>query len=238
MRFNPVFFNPMESTRWPPDARAEPVELRARQRAEAACRQRGRARADVVVGAPERRRARFEAGATQPRPSRSQAGIFWALLAVVLLSPWPLGSDRPLPASLLSAAIGALVLAWGLLAAARGLGPAAPSGQLRAAAALFAATLAWAVAQASGLTPLSLDHPYWAAARAVLTVPVTAAISVDPEVTWTRSHRCSPMPGSSGSDSSWASGGAGPGRRCWPWPRPGCCTRLLACISIFPGRGR
>jgi O-antigen ligase len=118
--------------------------------------------------------------------SRFEAGIFWSLLAVVLLSPWPLGSDRPLPASLLAAATGALVLAWGVGALFARTRPAHAAGPLLAAAALFACTVAWAVAQASSLTPAVLHHPYWAEANAVLTVPAPGAISVDPEATWTR----------------------------------------------------
>jgi O-antigen ligase len=118
--------------------------------------------------------------------NRSEAGIFWSLLAVVLLSPWPLGSDRPLPASLLAAATGALVLAWGVGGMSARIRSASAAGPLLPAAALFACTVAWAVAQASSLTPAVLHHPYWAAARAVLTVPAPGAISVDPEATWTR----------------------------------------------------
>ncbi len=117
---------------------------------------------------------------------RWESIVFWALLAVVLLSPLPLGSDRPLPASLLGAAIDALVLAWG---AGVLLGVVRPHGCLRRllpAAALFGATVAWACVQASSLTPAFLHHPDWAAAGAVLNQPVAGAISVNPEATWTR----------------------------------------------------
>src|SRR5918994_1206871 len=40
--------------------------------------------------------------------------LLWLLLAVVLLAPLPLGSNRPLPASALSAAVGALLCMWGV----------------------------------------------------------------------------------------------------------------------------
>jgi O-antigen ligase len=112
--------------------------------------------------------------------------VFWALLAVVLLSPLPFGSDRPLPASLLCVAIDALVLAWaagvllGVVQVHRGLRSLLPAGVL------FGGALAWAFVQGSSLTPTALHHPDWAAARAVLDVPVSGAISVDPEATWTR----------------------------------------------------
>ncbi len=120
------------------------------------------------------------------RMSRWQAGIFWLLATVVLLSPLPLGGDRPLPASVLFAAIGALVLAWGIAASTRGSGPAVPIAPLLPAGVLFVGTVAWAVAQASSFTPESLHHPDWAAARSVLKVPVAGAVSVNPEATWTR----------------------------------------------------
>jgi O-antigen ligase len=117
---------------------------------------------------------------------RWESIVFWALLAVVLLSPLPLGSDRPLPAGLLGAAIDGLVLAW---AAGVLLGVVQPHGRLRGllpAAALFGGTVAWAFTQGSSLTPAFVHHPDWAAAGAVLNLPVAGAISVNPEATWTR----------------------------------------------------
>ena len=129
---------------------------------------------------------RTQVEATPSGADRWLAGVFWSLAAVVLLSPLPLGSDRPLPASLLFAATGGLVLAWGVAGWARGFGAAVPIRPLLPAGILFAGTVAWAIVQASSLTPGTLHHPDWAAARAVLRVPVAGAISVDPEVTWTR----------------------------------------------------
>ena len=41
-----------------------------------------------------------------PELRRWEAVLFWLLLAVVLLAPLPLGSNRPLPASALAAAVG------------------------------------------------------------------------------------------------------------------------------------
>jgi O-antigen ligase len=118
--------------------------------------------------------------------SRWEAGTFWSLTTVVLLSPLPVGSDRPLPASLLFAAIGALVLVWAIGILVGAVGQAGPVRPLLPAAALFACTVAWAAAQASSFTPAPLHHPYWAAAGAVLARPAAGAISVDPEATWTR----------------------------------------------------
>lgn len=118
--------------------------------------------------------------------NRWEAGLFWSLTMVVLLSPLPFGSDRPLPASLLSAAVGALVLAWGVAALVAGGSPAVPIRPLLPAAALFAGTVAWAAVQGSSFTPGFLHHPYWAEAGAVLEVPLAGAISVNPDATWTR----------------------------------------------------
>jgi O-antigen ligase len=118
--------------------------------------------------------------------SRWEAGVFWSLTTVVLLAPWPLGSDRPLPASLLGAAVGVLLLAWGAGVLVAAVGPVASIRPLLPAAALFGCAVAWVVAQGSSFTPEFLHHPYWREARAVLGVPVAGAISVNPEATWSR----------------------------------------------------
>ena len=49
-----------------------------------------------------------------PELRRWEAVLFWLLLAVVLLAPLPLGSNRPLPASALAAAVGVLACVWGI----------------------------------------------------------------------------------------------------------------------------
>ena len=109
----------------------------------------------------QRRRSNpaLDARAVPGRMPRWEAGVFWALTTVVLLSPLPFGGDRPLPASLLCTAIGALVLVSALagwLADRDGdlaLRPLLP------AAMLFAATVAWAALQGASFTPGSLHHP-------------------------------------------------------------------------------
>ena len=112
--------------------------------------------------------------------------LLWSLLAVVLLAPLPLGSNRPLPASALAAAVGVLLCVWSvgqLLAPPRaslGLGPLWPGLVLLSAAA------AWAAVQAVPFTPAALHHPYWSEARAVLGLSYAGAISVNPEATWSR----------------------------------------------------
>jgi O-antigen ligase len=104
----------------------------------------------------------------------------------VLLAPLPLGSNRPLPASALFAAIGVLLCAWGigwLVAPARAMVPVSP---FWPAFALFGLAAAWAAVQAAALTPPVLHHPYWREAREVLGLPYAGAISVNPAATWIR----------------------------------------------------
>jgi O-antigen ligase len=104
----------------------------------------------------------------------------------VLLAPLPLGSNRPLPASALFAAIGVLLCAWGigwLVAPARSMVRVTP---FWPGLALFGLAAAWAALQAAPLTPALLHHPYWREAREALGLPYAGAISVNPAATWAR----------------------------------------------------
>jgi O-antigen ligase len=104
-------------------------------------------------------------------------------LAVVLLAPLPLGSNRSLPASALCAAVGVLLCVWAvgsLVAPSRApasLRPFWPS------LVMFGLVAAWAAVQAMPFTPASLHHPYWSEARRVLGLPYAGAISVNPGAT-------------------------------------------------------
>jgi O-antigen ligase len=122
----------------------------------------------------------------RPRSRRWEAVLFYLLLAVVVLAPLPLGSNRPLPASALSAAVGALLCAWGvgsLVAPSRAVVLLRP---FWPALVLCSLAAAWAAVQAVPFTPASLHHPYWSAAREVLGVRYAGAISVNPGATWDR----------------------------------------------------
>jgi O-antigen ligase len=104
----------------------------------------------------------------------------------VVLAPLPLGSNRPLPASALSAAVGALLCAWGV---GSRVAPSQAVVLLRPfwpALVLCGLAAAWAAVQAVPFTPASLHHPYWSAAREVLGVRYAGAISVSPGATWDR----------------------------------------------------
>jgi O-antigen ligase len=104
----------------------------------------------------------------------------------VLLSPLPLGSNRPLPASALAAAVGGLLVTWGIGALVRGRQAVASATGIWPALVLCGLAAAWAAVQAVPFTPASLHHPYWSDAREVLGVPHAGAISVNPNATWTR----------------------------------------------------
>ena len=123
-----------------------------------------------------RRRARLAS-------TRWETTLFWLLLATVLLAPLPAGSNRPLGANLLFAAVGALLVAWGLGALLSARGTVASVRPLWPALALFAGAAAWAALQAAPLTPESLHHPLWRAAGTVLGAPLEGAISVNPGAT-------------------------------------------------------
>jgi O-antigen ligase len=115
-----------------------------------------------------------------------EAALHWLLLAVVLLAPLPLGSDRPLPASALSAAIGALLCVWGVACLVARPPPIASARPFWPAFVLVGLAAAWAAAQAVPFTLALLHHPYWSEAREVLGLPYAGAISVNPEATWSR----------------------------------------------------
>jgi hypothetical protein len=125
-------------------------------------------------------------GRSARRSRRWEAVLLWLLLAAVLLAPLPLGSNRPLPAAALCAAVGILLCLWGV---GRLLAPAPATVELRpvrAAILLFALAAAWAAVQAAPFTPAALHHPYWSMARAALGLPYAGAISVNPAATWNR----------------------------------------------------
>lgn len=114
---------------------------------------------------------------------RIAATLFYALIALVVVSPLPLGSVYPLSWWLLSGLTGILLLAYGAM-------------QLRPDAALvarlgptwpwilpFGAAIAWIALQASPFTPEAWHHPLWQAAKSALDSDVSGAISIDPSET-------------------------------------------------------
>lgn len=109
---------------------------------------------------------------------------FRVLLAVVMLAPLPLGSNRPWSWSLLAVLIGVIAGGWALAALAGRCRAPAPSRRLWAAGGLFFSALLWAALQASSLLPVGAWHPLWSEAASVSAIS-GGAISVAPEATWT-----------------------------------------------------
>lgn len=145
----------------------------------------GGAAADLQAE-PAAGRAARPAARARAAGSKWQSALFWPLLAVVVLAPLPLGSNRPLPAALLATVVGALLLAWGVGLLFGAIRPTVSVRPIWPALVLFALAASWAAVQALPVTPASLHHPYWAEARAALDPPPAGAISVDPHATWTR----------------------------------------------------
>jgi O-antigen ligase len=127
-----------------------------------------------------------EATATEQRGIPSAAlrveGVLGnAALAVVILSPLPLGSDRPLWWTLLAVLIGLLVAAYaGELALLR-RAPPLPVASLMGILLPYLAMLFWAFFQTLSVAPESLWHPLWENAGNVLGGKLAGAISVNPE---------------------------------------------------------
>lgn len=122
---------------------------------------------------------------TETRRRSWEPALVVLLLAVVVLAPLPLGSNRPLPESVLFTAIGMLVSLWGVAVAIGRAEYAVPLRSIWWFALPFLTVAAWAQVQAAPWTPDSWHHPLWADARTLLGEPVAGAISVDPHRTHT-----------------------------------------------------
>lgn len=100
------------------------------------------------------------------------------ILGVTLLSPLPLGSNRPLIWSIEASVIG---LAVAFLAASGRLADDRSSlGRLKLPAMLLTAVVLWMLLQAVSWTPSVLHHSTWSRLSATLGEPVLGAISASP----------------------------------------------------------
>jgi O-antigen ligase len=133
---------------------------------------------------PEEPRTRSDA--RSPRRDVGKGFFSGSCWQSLLLAPLPLGSNRPLPASALSGAIGLLLCGWGLVCLLARRPAIAPIRPLWPAFVLIGLAAAWAAVQALPFTPASVHHAYWSEARDVLGLPYAGAISVNPEATWSR----------------------------------------------------
>lgn len=112
--------------------------------------------------------------------------LFRFLLAVVLLAPLPLGSNRPWSWSLLVVLIGVLLVIWAGGAAIGWIRMPIPARRLWPMGLLFVLALGWAILQTLPVTPPWMWHPLWAEAGGVLdTVPPSGVVSADPALTRT-----------------------------------------------------
>ncbi|MBM3622114.1 MAG: O-antigen ligase family protein [Alphaproteobacteria bacterium] len=129
--------------------------------------------------------------------------VFWLLIATVAIAPLPFASNRPLPWSVLSVVVAALLLLWGLDRVRAVLSQGAivvlrssasidgPSQPTPAAviidrialifAVAFGALIAWYWFQISSVSA-GLAHPAWAEAAHSLGEPLAGAIALDPGV--------------------------------------------------------
>jgi O-antigen ligase len=112
---------------------------------------------------------------------------FGGLLALVALAPLPAASNRPLPAALLAAAAGCLLLIWAIQTSlSKDTGTLKPPSYrpLLLPCLLYMATLLWAFMQWVPLpNGLSWEHPLWEEASSALATPLTRHISINPAAT-------------------------------------------------------
>ncbi len=113
--------------------------------------------------------------------------LFRLLLAVVVLAPLPLASNRPWAWSLLAVVTGVLCGSWAVLVPLGAARAPMPFRRLWAVAVPFLMVLAWAFLQTSGLLPPSLWHSLWQGAGPVLEGAsggaLSGMVSADPALT-------------------------------------------------------
>jgi len=120
-----------------------------------------------------------------PAESRLAGPLFWALLATVALAPLPLGANRPAAWSLLAAAVGLLLLLWGVGAARDDRLVGTPWRRYGGLACGFLVFAGWLWLQGTAWLPAALDHPVWSAAGGALGEALPGRPSVAPEETRT-----------------------------------------------------
>lgn len=107
--------------------------------------------------------------------------VFWGLLLMVALAPFPLGSNRPVAWSALAVGAGLLLLLWGLGVLLRPGTITIPLRRTLPGLTVFGSVLIWVFLQASGWTPLEWHNARWQEASSALSEPLVGAVSIDPE---------------------------------------------------------
>ena len=94
--------------------------------------------------------------------------LLWGLILLLAWAPFPLGSNRPIPWTLLGLATGLLLLAWSGLAARGEAAALLPWRRIWPALAGFGLVVAVILLQLAPFTPAGWHHPMWLEAQAVL----------------------------------------------------------------------
>ncbi len=111
--------------------------------------------------------------------------MFWALVAIVAVAPLPLGSNRPLAWSFMSAMVGVLLVVWAINLLTTEAKPRFPPKKLTVPFVLFCLSLSWALIQLVPGIPFGLAHPSWQSMGTFLGVEPAGRITIDPEATLT-----------------------------------------------------
>ncbi len=94
--------------------------------------------------------------------------IFWLLIGLVVLSPFPLASVPPWSSGLMACAVAVLLIAWGVTIAFGSERPPVAVGNTRAFLIPIALAAGRAAIQAMPIAPDALDHPLWRSDGAAL----------------------------------------------------------------------
>ena len=111
--------------------------------------------------------------------------VFWGLLTLIVLSPLPLGSNRPVPWSLLALCTGLLLVLWAVAATrTRMRGARAADRFFLPIALLFLAGLGWMVWQTLGPLPTNLQPEALRHGRDLLQAAPAAGIGLEGGAAW------------------------------------------------------
>ena len=118
------------------------------------------------------------------QPAHNSQWLLYLLIAIIALAPLPMGSNLPLPASLLALSVGLLLFVWLFreMWKPENGSPLSRSIELiKVPGLLFLVTLLWIFMQ---WLPLGLfSHPLWEAASSVLEKDIPGRISINPAAT-------------------------------------------------------
>jgi O-antigen ligase len=112
--------------------------------------------------------------------------VFWGLLALIVVVPWPLAADRPLPASIMALWVGLLLGLWAIFVARhRTHGRRVADRYLAPITLVFGAAMVWLVIQTAAPLPPALAPEAVQHAADLLQLPPPAGIGLDADAAWT-----------------------------------------------------